>query len=293
MDKKRICVVIIILFFVLIFLLWLFIWLFYSKNNIKNYLNTLESNIVKLDEENKILKKENLTLKQKNNNVQNIWTEEKEEKIIENKKNNNENIVKNIVNTDKKFNKDWFDLDSDDSLQKFVTSTKSFNDKWYIPKNLEKISSEFIFDTKWWNQTLRKEANEALQKMWEKFFEDKNEKIKVVSAYRSYNYQVWIKSRWCPDSLCAKAWFSEHQTWLVVDLWSASSESVWKNDKTLQDYFSWLKQNAHNFGFHNTYQRWIKIDGYVVEPWHWRYLWVKLATYLKENNLTIAEYYKN
>ncbi|PZM86561.1 hypothetical protein DLH72_00635 [Candidatus Gracilibacteria bacterium] len=186
-----------------------------------------------------------------------------------------------------------FDFESDDSLQKFVTSTKSFNDKGYIPKNLEKISSEFILDLKGGSQTLRKEANEALQKMGEKFFEDKKDKIKVVSAYRSYNYQVGIKKGGCPDSLCAKAGFSEHQTGLVVDLWSASSENVWKNDKSLQNYFSWLKQNAHNFGFHNTYQRGIEIDGYVVEPWHWRYLGVELATYLKENNLTIAEYYKN
>lgn len=268
MEKKNI-------YIVLAFILWIslsfsagyYFWIKKWTSLTINYLDTIEK---KLNFEDP-LKTLNSWV------VQDIWTKENLTWTIEKQK---EFL--------------WiFDFESDDSLQKFVTSTKSFNDKWYIPKNLEKISSEFILDLKWWSQTLRKEANEALQKMWEKFFEDKKDKIKVVSAYRSYNYQVWIKKWGCPDSLCAKAWFSEHQTWLVVDLWSASSENVWKNDKSLQNYFSWLKQNAHNFGFHNTYQRGIEIDGYVVEPWHWRYLWVELATYLKENNLTIAEYYKN
>lgn len=187
---------------------------------------------------------------------------------------------------------DYYDFESDNSIHKFVTSTKSFNNLWYIPNNLKPISSWYVFDSKWW-QVLREEANNALQEMAEKFFSEKNEKISVVSAYRSYQYQVWIKKWWCPDNLCAKAGFSEHQSWLVVDLWSASNEETWKNNQKLSSYFDWLKENAHNFGFHNTYQKWLKIDGYEPEPWHWRYLWKDLAIYLKENNLTIAEYYKS
>jgi LAS superfamily LD-carboxypeptidase LdcB len=33
------------------------------------------------------------------------------------------------------------------------------------------------------------------------------------------------------------------------------------------------------------------VDWYEIEPWHWRYLWVELATYLKNKDLTIAEFY--
>jgi hypothetical protein len=40
------------------------------------------------------------------------------------------------------------DLESDDSIYKYVTSNKSFNDLLYVPKNLELISSLFINDTK-------------------------------------------------------------------------------------------------------------------------------------------------
>lgn len=211
-----------------------------------------------------------------------------EKKDIEKNKNS-----KILEEKELKFENKKFDFNNDISIHKFVNSKIPFNNKKYIPNDMEKISSNLVIDIKWWNQVLRKEANEALQKMAKKFFDETNEKIQVVSAYRSYEYQVWIKKWWCPDNLCAKAWFSEHQTGLVVDLWSASSESTWKNNKKLKKYFYWLNQNAHNFWFHNTYQKWIDIDGYDIEPWHWRYLWVELSTYLKENNLTIAEYYNS
>ena len=128
--------------------------------------------------------------------------------------------------------------------------------------------------------------------MWKKFEQETWEKINVVSAYRSYDYQVWIKKWWCSDNLCANPGFSEHQTGLVVDLWSASSKDNWYSNVKLKKYFSWLNENAYKFGFHNTYQKWRDVDWYEIEPWHWRYLWVELATYLRENNLTFAEFYK-
>ncbi len=186
---------------------------------------------------------------------------------------------------------DSLDMKTDSSLQKFVTSNLSFQDKSYIPENLINIKWDYIIDWKWWSQLLRKEANESLQNMSELFFNDLWEKMLVVSAYRSYNYQKWIKDRGCPDNLCAKAWYSEHQSWLAVDFWEASTKYDWDNNPKLQKYYIWLNDNAHKFGFHNTYQRWLNIDWYEIEPWHWRYLWVELATYLKNKDLTIAEFY--
>lgn len=234
-------------------------------------------------EKNRTIKKQLIEENEKKKNeVLNSWSfKETKTWVLE------ENLWENIW----KINNFW-DFSSDNSLQKFVNSKVSFNDKKYVPQDLVKFSSEFIIDTKG-NQTLRKEASENLQEMWKKFFNETWEKIKVVSAYRSYEYQVWIKKWGCPDNLCAKAWFSEHQTWLTVDLWSASNQKTWKNDKKLSEYFAWLNENAHNFGFHNTYQKWLNVDWYDVEPWHWRYVWVEFATYLKQNNLTIAEYYNS
>jgi LAS superfamily LD-carboxypeptidase LdcB len=126
--------------------------------------------------------------------------------------------------------------------------------------------------------------------MSEAYFKETGKKIVVVSAYRSYLYQKWIKDRGCPDNLCAKAWYSEHQTWLTVDLWSASSFNFWQKEPYKSRY-KWLKENAYKFGFHNTYQKWVEIDTYEIEPWHWRYMWKSLAKYLLDNNITFAEFY--
>ncbi len=56
-------------------------------------------------------------------------------------------------------------------------------------------------------------------------------------------------------------------------------------------FFNWLNENAHTYGFHNTYQKGREIDGYEIEPWHWRYLGVPLATYLKDQDITFGEFY--
>jgi len=215
------------------------------------------------------------------------------------------NIHNNIENRQKFYNKEierkineininninLLDLETDNSIQKFVTSNNSFNYIWYIPENLVNIESEFIFDMKWWRQILRKQANIALQKMWKDFYKVFNKKISVISAYRSYNYQKGIKDRWCPDNLCAKAGYSEHQSGLSVDLWETTTNKQFLSNITYKKYFEWLNINAKNYGFHNTYQKWLEIDWYEIEPWHWRYLWVELSTYLNNNNLTIAEFY--
>jgi LAS superfamily LD-carboxypeptidase LdcB len=57
-------------------------------------------------------------------------------------------------------------------------------------------------------------------------------------------------------------------------------------------YYRRLEQNAHRFGWHNTFQKWIHIDGQIEEWWHWRYLGKRLATYLWENDLSFTEYYQ-
>jgi len=184
------------------------------------------------------------------------------------------------------------DLELDDSIQKFVNNKVSFNDVKYIPKDLVDLKWEFIVDLKWYGR-VRSIAKKYLDKMWEDFYNYFWEKIRVVSSYRSYLYQKWIKDRWCPDNLCSKPWFSEHQTGLAVDLWEASNEEIFLSNSKYKKYFEWLNENAYKYWFANTYIKWLKIDWYEIEPWHWRYLWIPLAEYLRDNNITIAQFYKN
>ena len=192
-----------------------------------------------------------------------------------------------------KMNFSYYDLKTDTSITKFVNNKISFTNLKYVPDNLIKLEWKNILDAKW-NSKVRKIVNEKLNLLADDFYEKFNKKLKIVSAYRSYNYQKWIKNRWCPDLFCAKAWYSEHQSWLAIDFWEASTlENYLKNDK-LNKKFEWMKKNWIKHGFTNTYQKGFEIDGYVIEPWHWRYVWKELAEYLYENNLTFAEFfYKN
>ena len=184
----------------------------------------------------------------------------------------------------------WADLTTDISLTKFVNSDVSFNDKAYIPENLTSFAWTYISDWKWYG-TLRAELLPELEVLAEEFYKEFWAKLLINSSYRSYAYQAGIKASGCPDNLCAKAWYSEHQSGLAFDIFSISNEQTWKNNATLWKYYTWLDTHAHIYGFHNTYQKGLEVDGYEIEPWHWRYVWVDLATYLSENDITIAEFY--
>ncbi len=185
------------------------------------------------------------------------------------------------------------DLQTDSSLQKFVTAGTSFLDKKYIPQDLETVKSAIVVDQKNGKTQLRKEANEALQKMGEKFQKDMGFPLQVVSGYRSYEYQLRIEQWGCPAQLCARAGFSEHQSGLALDLFSASNQDQWSKSEKLSKIFDWLKNNAHFFGFHNSYQKGKEVDGYDIEPWHWRYVWTDFASYLQKKNITFSQYFRN
>ncbi len=268
------------------YLIWIVLFLFFYSLVIWKYIydNILEIELMNVDVESKFIEKQILVweiIRLKDTQVT-----PQEIDILNEQKMNLESINKNI-----NLILDFKNSSDDDSILKFVTSNKSFTNKQYIPAGLVHFSSDYVYDSKWWSQYLRDYANQALQKMAKQFYNDFWEKMVVVSAYRSYEYQKWIKDNWCPDNLCAKAWYSEHQSGLAVDLWEASTNAEWKNNQKLTSYYDWLSKNAYKYGFHNTYQKWLEIDWYEIEPWHWRYLWVEFATYLKENNITIAEYY--
>jgi D-alanyl-D-alanine carboxypeptidase len=149
----------------------------------------------------------------------------------------------------------------------------------------------FIYSTKNNSATLRKEAREALIKLSIEFWANFEwNKIKVISWYRSFEEQKRIEeSKACEDNLCAKAGHSEHQTGLAVDLFLVDWDLA--KEPEIKQYFDWMQKNAHHFWFTNTYIKWQEIDWYKKEPWHWRYVWVELATYLKENNMSFAEFY--
>lgn len=195
--------------------------------------------------------------------------------------------------TGTKVNFSKYDLYKDSSITKYVDNKVHYNNLEYIPENLVDLKWKYLIDIKN-NQKVRKIMLDNLEKLSKDFYNTFNKKLKIVSAYRGYKYQKWIKDRGCSDIFCANAGYSEHQSGLAVDFWEATEEKRFKENEELKTYFNWMKGNWAKYGFTNTYQKWIKIDWYSVEPWHWRYVWVELATYLKKEDITFAEfYYKN
>ncbi len=182
-----------------------------------------------------------------------------------------------------------FDFYSDSSYQKFLDDDYGFENPRYVPDDLVPIDSSFTSNDSS-KFKLRKEAGIAFADMawhFQDFFDSKK-KLHIVSTYRSYDYQKWIAKN-CAKTACARAGHSEHQAWLALDLWVN-----WWWMKSMQwDAYQRLKDNAHLWGFHNTYQKWVSVDLKIVEPWHWRYVWVELATELKKSDKTLREFVIN
>lgn len=98
------------------------------------------------------------------------------------------------------------------------------------------------------------------------------------------------KKSWCSDKFCAKAWFSEHQSWLAIDIFQTTTKEEFLLNDNLKLYFNWLNENAYKYWFHNSYQKGIVIDWYLEEPWHRRYLWKDLAKELLDQKITFWEF---
>ncbi|MDR0370067.1 MAG: D-alanyl-D-alanine carboxypeptidase family protein [Candidatus Peribacteria bacterium] len=180
-----------------------------------------------------------------------------------------------------------YDLISDASVQKFLDDTHPFGDEEYIPDDITPIISHFTFNdaSKF---SLRSEAALQFADMAWAFsnaFGFKS-KLSITSAYRSPSFQKRLAAS-CSTSRCALPGTSEHEAGLALDIGVNGGNILAGAGK----YYLWLQQNAHEYGFHNTYQKGIEIDGKMKEPRHRRYVGVELATYLHDQDTTLAEYF--
>jgi len=187
-----------------------------------------------------------------------------------------------------------FDFDSDDSFQKYLHTDHPFNDSTYTPTDLLPIDSNFTANN---SKTfkLRAEAGTEFADMaWHFRNTFSGDKLYISSAWRSVWFQEYLIKQWCSLFKCAPIGTSEHQAWLAVDLKVITKWGKWYSlDAAYPNKYSdRLKANAADYGFHNTYQKWVEIDGKIVEWRHRRYLWTELAKILANNNQTFAEYYK-
>ncbi len=188
-----------------------------------------------------------------------------------------------------------YDFWTDSSIQRYVSPTEWLKKTSYAPDDLVSIDGlpYIIIQQNQWE--LRQEAAAALGEMAVAFHETFSGSIVIVSSYRGFSYQEkllegYIKKLWkeLAHWLSALLWHSEHQLGLAIDVFSAASDASFR--KGYWSYFERMRAHAHEYGWTQSYQKGRKVDGYVVEPRHWRYVGVELATYLAENKMTFGEY---
>ncbi|MCK4918477.1 MAG: M15 family metallopeptidase [Candidatus Pacebacteria bacterium] len=116
-----------------------------------------------------------------------------------------------------------------------------------------------------------------------------NLEIYVYSAYRSYEEQNALKSLYTitygegtANQFSADQGYSEHQLGTTIDLITTGIGGTLEGFEETEAYL-WLLNNAHKFGFTLSYPEYN--DFYVFEPWHWRFVGIKLATYLHDNQI--------
>ncbi|MBQ7137119.1 MAG: M15 family metallopeptidase [Bacilli bacterium] len=163
--------------------------------------------------------------------------------------------------------------------------------KDYIPNNLEEIDNNYSVPGKKLVNTAKISFEFLAKKAKEEGLT-----IRAISTYRSYDYQSNLYNKYIKedgvekaDKYSARPGFSEHQTGFAVDV--DNKITNYNNFDTTKEY-KWMLENAHKYGFILRYPKGKEhITGYMYEPWHYRYVGVNIATFIKQNNLTYEEYY--
>lgn len=112
----------------------------------------------------------------------------------------------------------------------------------------------------------------------------------VKSAYRSFAQQQSLKSLYSvvygagtANSFSADQGYSEHQLGTTLDFITTGLDGQLDERFDKTPAFKWLVDNAFRFGFILSYPS--GNDYYVYEPWHWRFVGIKLARSLRDNKL--------
>lgn len=119
--------------------------------------------------------------------------------------------------------------------------------------------------------------------------------LACLSGYRSFHTQCALFRSYAERDGCeaantysANAGHSEHQLGTVCDLTLAGGGSSFIAAGGTADL--WLRAHAHEYGFACSYPNTDRRDndGYIHEPWHYRYIGVRAAAELKAREAELA-----
>lgn len=184
-----------------------------------------------------------------------------------------------------------YDLSSDTSLLKYLWPSVALDNPRYSPSDLVALQASDYLKLDNTSMKLRAEAALELEKLAQDLYNQTWFPLTIVSAYRSFSQQAMINKVYGADTLRALAWHSEHQLGLAVDILWLTNSSI-QNDGQFRTVYLWMVANAYRYWFTQSYQKWVTIDGYEREDWHWRYVGSDLAKQLLNAWITFTEYYQ-
>ena len=154
----------------------------------------------------------------------------------------------------------------------------------YVPAHLMNVPSEYTYSSTR-PETFLTEASPALKNLLDGARAN-GVSLYVKSGYRSFAEQKSLKSSYSvtygagtANAFSADQGYSEHQLGTAVDFITLGTGGKLDGFDKTQSY-QWLLNNAYRFGFVLSYPKGNAY--YVYEPWHWRYVGIKLATYLHD-----------
>ncbi len=168
--------------------------------------------------------------------------------------------------------------------------------KDYIPKNLvftQDLNLLVKQDTS--RYYLQSDAYYALKALFTKA-EKSNFIFYISNGYRSYEKQAQLYNSYLlnggnADLYSARPGHSEHQSGLAVDITCKAADYLLTQQLQYTDEGVFIKTQAYHFGFIERYPKdKEEVTGYMYEPWHLRYVGVKVATIIYQENLTLEEY---
>ena len=166
-----------------------------------------------------------------------------------------------------------------------------FTNENYVPAHLNAVPSEYLYSSTRSEQFLSEATPYLISLLGSA--KASGVTIYVKSGYRSFSEQKSLKSNYAviygagtANSFSADQGYSEHQLGTTLDFITVGQSGQLAGFDTTPSYI-WLTDNAFRYGFILSYPKSNKY--YIYEPWHWRFVGVKLATYLHNNKLNFYD----
>ena len=86
---------------------------------------------------------------------------------------------------------------------------------------------------------------------------------------------------------------SEHQLGLAVDIWDRERDRLGSYSYMDEEFRTWLGEHSWEYGFIQRYPSKKCLRTGWDEPWHYRYVGVEVAKFIKENDICYEEFYKH